>query len=158
MDTRERCGGGTGRADRSNVLGHAWIRSGAPAGIVRHMAAEQREIWHNPRCSKSRAAKAALDEAGIAYTERRYLDDPPGADELRDVLGGLGLEPWDITRTGENEAKELGMAEWSRTPADRDRWIEALARHPKLIQRPIVLTGPGRAVLARDEQSLKSIL
>ncbi|RDI67128.1 arsenate reductase family protein [Nocardia pseudobrasiliensis] len=122
------------------------------------MTSEQTEIWHNPRCSKSRAAKAALDEAGIAYVERRYLEDAPSAAEIRAILERLGLEPWDITRTGEGDAKELGVADWSRTPADRERWIEALATHPRLIQRPIVATPDGRAVVARDEQSLRSVL
>ncbi len=122
------------------------------------MTSEQTEIWHNPRCSKSRAAKAALDEAGVAYVERRYLEDAPSAEEIRAILERLGLEPWDITRTGEDDAKELGLADWSRTPADRERWIEALAAHPKLIQRPIVATPDGRAVVARDEQSLRSVL
>ncbi|MBF6170521.1 arsenate reductase family protein [Nocardia blacklockiae] len=116
------------------------------------------EFWHNPRCSKSRAAKSALDAAGVAYTERRYLEDPPSADELRAVLDKLGLEPWDITRTGEDEAKELGIAGWARTPADREHWIETLALHPKLIQRPIIATPDGHAVVARDEQTLKSVL
>lgn len=122
------------------------------------MASGQTQIWHNPRCSKSRAAKAALDEAGVHYVERRYLDEPPTAQELRAVLAQLGLAPWDITRLGEPEAKERGMADWSRTEADRERWIEALAGTPKLIQRPIVVTPDGRAVVARDEQSLKSVL
>ncbi|RMI32415.1 arsenate reductase family protein [Nocardia stercoris] len=115
------------------------------------------EIWHNPKCSKSRAAKAALDEAGIAYVERRYLDDAPTVAELTEILGRLGLEPWDITRTGEAEAKELGLAGWTRTDADRARWIDALANHPKLIQRPIVITGDGNAVVARNEETLRSL-
>jgi arsenate reductase len=122
------------------------------------MTSGQTQIWHNPRCSKSRAAKTALDEAGVDYVERQYLDDPPTADDLREVLAQLGLEPWDITRTGEPEAKELGMSGWSRTEADREQWIETLASNPKLIQRPIVVTPDGRAVVARDEQSLKSVL
>ncbi|WP_054813103.1 arsenate reductase family protein [Nocardia arizonensis] len=121
------------------------------------MTAGQTEIWHNPRCTKSRDATAHLDEAGIEYTVRRYLDDPPTADELRDVLARLGAQPWDITRTGEQIAKDLGMAEWGRTPADRDRWIEALAANPKLIQRPIVLTADGTAVVARSEEALRSL-
>ncbi|MBF6331366.1 arsenate reductase family protein [Nocardia transvalensis] len=115
------------------------------------------EIWHNPRCSKSRAAKAVLDKAGVAYTERRYLEDPPTAAEIRGMLDRLGLEPWEITRTGEHEAKELGMSAWSRTSEERDRWIGALADHPKLIQRPIVAVAAGRAVVARDQQSLRSL-
>ena len=61
------------------------------------------EIWVNPACSKCRASTSALDEAGIAYTVRRYLDDPPTAAELRAVLDRLGLEPWDIVRAKEAE-------------------------------------------------------
>ncbi|MEV6276933.1 arsenate reductase family protein [Nocardia sp. NPDC051832] len=115
------------------------------------------EIWHNPRCTKSRTALAHLDAAGVDYTERRYLDDPPTAAELRDVLKRLGAEPWDITRTGEQIAKDLGLASWGRTAADRDRWIDALAANPKLIQRPIVLTADGGAVLARTDEALHTL-
>lgn len=115
------------------------------------------EIWHNPQCSKSRTATKFLDEAGVEYSVRRYLDAPPTADELRDVLRRLDAEPWDITRTGEQIAKDLGMSKWGRTPADRDRWIEALAEHPRLIQRPIVLTPDGGAVVARDDAALRSL-
>ncbi|MET7771078.1 arsenate reductase family protein [Nocardia sp. NPDC005366] len=121
------------------------------------MTAGQTEIWHNPRCTKSRNATAYLDEAGVEYTVRRYLDDPPTAEELRAVLERLGAEPWDITRTGEQIAKDLGMPEWGRTAADRDRWIEALAANPKLIQRPIVLTANGAAVVARTDEALRSL-
>ncbi|WP_330230006.1 arsenate reductase family protein [Nocardia sp. NBC_00508] len=122
------------------------------------MTSGQTEIWHNPRCTKSRNATAFLDEAGIEYSVRTYLDQPPTAAELRDVLRRLGAEPWDITRTGEQIAKDLGMASWGRTAADRDRWIEALVEHPKLIQRPIVLTADGGAVVARDEATLRDLL
>ncbi|WP_227982453.1 arsenate reductase family protein [Nocardia spumae] len=122
------------------------------------MTSGQVQIWHNPRCSKSRAAKTALDEAGVNYIERRYLEDPPTTDDLRAVLAQLGLEPWDITRTAEPDAKQLGVSGWSRTAADREQWIETLAANPTLIQRPIVVTADGRAVVARDEQALKSVL
>ncbi|WP_067562840.1 arsenate reductase family protein [Nocardia acidivorans] len=115
------------------------------------------EIWHNPKCSKSRTAKATLDETGVEYVERRYLDNPPTVAEIRTVLGKLDLEPWDITRTAEAEAKELGVSAWGRTAADRDRWIEALAAHPRLIQRPIVLTDDGRAFVARDDAALDAL-
>ncbi|MEU4341029.1 arsenate reductase family protein [Nocardia sp. NPDC023852] len=118
------------------------------------MTSRQTEIWHNPRCSKSRNATAFLDETGVEYSVRKYLDEPPTAAELRDVLRRLGAEPWDITRIGEQIAKDLGMASWGRTAEDRDRWIEALAEHPKLIQRPIVLTADGGAVVARDDAAL----
>ncbi|MGQ4598459.1 ArsC/Spx/MgsR family protein [Nocardia sp. R6R-6] len=122
------------------------------------MTSGQTEIWHNPRCTKSRNATAFLDEAGIDYTVRKYLDQPPTAAELRDVLRRMGAEPWDITRTGEQVAKDLDMASWARTTADRERWIEALVEHPNLIQRPIVLTTDGAAVVARDDATLRDLL
>lgn len=115
------------------------------------------EIWHNPRCSKSRAAKAALDEAGVEYAERRYLDDPPSAAELEQVLDRLGLEPWEITRTGEAIAKEIGLADVPRDARHRDNWITALTAHPQLIQRPIVLSSDGQALVARHPDALEAI-
>ena len=96
------------------------------------------EIWINPACSKCRSAKAALDEAGIDYVERRYLEDPPTVAELEDVLNRLGLEPWEITRNSEPIAKELGISSWERNEVSRAQWIEALSANPNLIQRPII--------------------
>ena len=116
------------------------------------------EIWINPACSKCRSAVSMLDEAGAEYTVRRYLEDPPTAAELEAVLKRLGLEPWDITRTAEPVAKELGLRDWGRTPADRPKWIKALAEHPKLIQRPIITADDGTAVVARDPETVRSVL
>ncbi|MFC6883027.1 MULTISPECIES: arsenate reductase family protein [Actinomadura] len=117
------------------------------------------EIWHNPRCSKSRSAKAALDEAGVAYTERRYLDDPPSAEELDAVLTRIGAQPWEVARLNEPVAKELGLKDLGRDPeADRARWIELMAANPVLIQRPIVVREDGRAVVARDAESVRQAL
>ncbi|HEX6237145.1 MAG TPA: arsenate reductase family protein [Acidimicrobiales bacterium] len=113
------------------------------------------ELWHNPRCSKSRAAKAILDERGVGYSERRYLDDPPTADELDAVLTALGKEPWDIARTDEAIARELGLRDW---PHDRDRWIAALVEHPVLIQRPILVADDGRAALGRPPEDVEALL
>ncbi|MEU7765732.1 arsenate reductase family protein [Nocardia sp. NPDC049190] len=121
------------------------------------MTSGQTEIWHNPRCSKSRTATAFLDDAGIEYSVRKYIDEPPTAAELRDVLRRLGAEPWDIVRTGERIAKDLDMANWGRAAADRDRWVAAMVEHPTLIQRPIVLTADGGAVVARDEAALRTL-
>ncbi|WP_410623295.1 arsenate reductase family protein [Amycolatopsis sp. cmx-8-4] len=116
------------------------------------------EIWVNPACAKCRSAVSMLDEAGAEYTVRRYLDDPPTAKELKAVLKRLGLEPWDITRTTEPVAKELGLKTWGRTPADRARWIEALEQHPKLIQRPIITADDGTTVVARTPEAVQSVL
>ena len=116
------------------------------------------EIWVNPACSKCRSALSILDAEGAGYTVRRYLDDPPTAAELKAVLKRLGLEPWDITRTTEPVAKELGLKNWTRTPADRARWIAALAEHPKLIQRPIITADDGTTVVGRTEEAVRSIL
>jgi arsenate reductase (glutaredoxin) len=116
------------------------------------------EIWINPACSKCRSAISLLDAEGADYTVRRYLEDVPSEDEIREVLDRLGLEPWDITRTQEAAAKELGLKEWAREAATRDRWIAALAEHPKLIQRPIITAEDGTAVVARTEEAVRDAL
>jgi arsenate reductase len=107
------------------------------------------EVWFNPSCSKCRIARDQLEEAGVAYTLRRYLDESPGADELRAALTALGLQPWDITRMSEPLARELGLRDM---PRDVEAWIAVLAEHPRLIQRPLVLTDDGRAWVARADR------
>ncbi|MXM62857.1 arsenate reductase family protein [Streptomyces sp. HUCO-GS316] len=116
------------------------------------------EIWINPACSKCRSAISLLDAEGAEYTVRRYLEDVPSEDEIRDVLGRLGLEPWDITRTQEAAAKELGLKEWPRDETSRERWISALAEHPKLIQRPIITAEDGTAVVARTDEAVRDAM
>ncbi|WP_063729637.1 arsenate reductase family protein [Streptomyces sp. RTd22] len=116
------------------------------------------EIWINPACSKCRSALSLLDAEGAGYTVRRYLDDVPSQDEIRGVLARLGLEPWDITRTQEAAAKELGLKDWPRDEGARDRWIAALAEHPKLIQRPIITADDGSAVVGRTEEAVREAL
>ena len=116
------------------------------------------EIWINPACSKCRSAVSLLDAEGAEYTVRRYLEDVPSEDEIREVLERLGLEPWDITRTQEAAAKELGLKEWARDESSRERWITALAEHPKLIQRPIITADDGSAVVARSEDAVRDAL
>ncbi|MFD5472594.1 arsenate reductase family protein [Streptomyces sp. NPDC127105] len=116
------------------------------------------EIWINPACSKCRSAVGLLDAEGAEYTVRRYLEDVPTAEEIREVLGRLGLEPWDITRTQEAAAKELGAGDWPRDSGARERWIAALAEHPKLIQRPIITADDGTAVVGRTEEAMRDAL
>ncbi|MFD4502471.1 arsenate reductase family protein [Streptomyces sp. NPDC058457] len=116
------------------------------------------EIWINPACSKCRTAIGLLDAGGADYTVRRYLEDVPTEDEIRAVLERLGLEPWDVTRTQEAVAKELGLKEWARDASARDRWITALAEHPRLIQRPIITADDGTAVVARTDEAVQEAL
>jgi arsenate reductase len=116
------------------------------------------EIWINPACSKCRSAVSLLDAEGADYAVRRYLEDVPSKDEIRGVLDRLGLEPWDITRTQEAAAKELGIKEWPRDEAARDRWIAALAEHPRLIQRPIITADDGTAVVARTDEAVRDAM
>ena len=115
------------------------------------------EIWVNPACSKCRSAVQLLDEAGADYTVRRYLEEPPDVEELRQVLDRLALEPWDVARLQEPDAQELGMAEWPREPAERERWIGALAARPRLIQRPIITADDGTPVNANTEKTATMI-
>ena len=112
------------------------------------------EVWFNPSCSKCRIARDRLDEAGVEYTLRRYLDEPPTEAELREALAALGVQPWDITRTADPLARELGVG---HLPRDPDVWIRLLVEHPRLVQRPIVLAEDGRAWVARDDETLREI-
>jgi arsenate reductase len=116
------------------------------------------EIWINPACSKCRSALSILDAEGADYTVRRYLEDVPSPAEIAEVLERLGLEPWDIVRSGEPDAKELGLGDWPRTAEARDRWIGALAQHPKLIQRPIITADDGTTLVARTDDAVRSVL
>ncbi|WP_438483749.1 ArsC/Spx/MgsR family protein [Streptomyces sp. S186] len=116
------------------------------------------ESWINPACSKCQSALTILDAEQARYTVRHYLEDPPNAAELDAVLRRLALEPWDITRLGEPIAAELGLAAWPRQPAERTRWIETLAVHPALIQRPIITADDGTTVLGRSPESVRSVL
>jgi arsenate reductase len=116
------------------------------------------EIWVNPACSKCRAATAYLDEAGVDYTVRRYLDEPPTLEELAEVLERLGLEPWDVARTGEAVATEIRLGDLQRSPAQRDQWLRVLVAHPVLIQRPIITADDGTTVVGRDRDSLRSVV
>ena len=113
------------------------------------------ELWHNPRCTKSRQAKELLDGRGVTYTERRYLDDPPSAAELDAALTAMGKEPWEVTRMGEPVAAELGLKTMDH---DRQAWIDVLVANPILIERPILVTDDGRAAVGRPTEAIESLL
>jgi len=106
------------------------------------------ELWHNPRCSKSRAAHDLL---GDRATTRRYLEDPPTRAELEAVLVKLGTDdPRLIVRTGEPAYAGLEAA-------DRDELIAAMVAHPELVERPIAIRGD-RAVLGRPPERVLELL
>jgi arsenate reductase len=109
------------------------------------------EVWFNPACSKCRTAVTDLDAAGVDYTIRRYLDEPPSRAELAGVLAALGLEPWDIAR--QKEAAEEGLT-FPRDAEHRSEWLDGLVAHPRALQRPIITTSDGTAVIGRDPDSV----
>ena len=112
------------------------------------------KILHNPRCSKSRATLALLEERGIEPEIVLYLQTPPTADELRSILDKLDLSARELMRKGEAEYRELGLAE--RT-LDEDELIDIMVEHPRLIERPIVLANK-QAAVGRPPESVVGIL
>lgn len=112
------------------------------------------EIFHNPRCSKSRATLALLQDHGHEPAIRLYLEDPPNASELRNILAKLGIGARELMRKGEAEYREQGLGD---PELDDNALIEAMVRTPRLIERPIVLAG-NRAAIGRPPESVLEIL
>jgi len=110
-------------------------------------------IWHNPRCSKSRAGVKYLEEKGVDFEIRKYLDNPPTAEEIREVLGKLGITARELMRTKEAIYRELKL----KDVEDEDALIAAMAEHPKLIERPVVIHGD-KAVIGRPAEAIGAIL
>ena len=109
-------------------------------------------IWHNPRCSKSRQAKALLEDLGVDAEVREYLKEPPTRAELEGLLAALGLEdPRAIVRTGEDAYKQLGLAD-----ATADELLDALVDNPILLERPIVVRN-GSAVIGRPPEDVRRL-
>ncbi|KTC23617.1 arsenate reductase [Pseudomonas putida] len=111
-------------------------------------------LYHNPRCSKSRGALELLEARGLTPEVVRYLETPPDAATLKALLGKLGIGARQLLRSGEDEFKTLGLAD----PAlSDDQLIDAMARHPKLIERPILVAGDN-AVIGRPPEKVLEIL
>lgn len=111
-------------------------------------------LYHNPRCSKSRGALELLRGRGIEPVIVPYLDTPPSAAELRELLALLGLPARALLRTGEDEYAALHLADASLPETDL---IEAMAAHPRLIERPIFVHR-GRAVIGRPPERVLELL
>ncbi len=110
-------------------------------------------IWHNPRCSKSRAGVKYLEEKGVDHEIVKYLDNPPTAEEIREVLGKLGITARELMRTKEAIYRELKLKEVE----DEDALIAAMAEHPKLIERPVVIHDD-KAAIGRPAEAIGAIL
>lgn len=110
-------------------------------------------VWYNPRCSKCQGAEALLAAHGVPAEKVYYLDNPPPRAEIVRVLGLLGTtDPRAMMRTKEPAYAELGLA-----TATADELIDAMAAHPQLIERPIVIRGDA-AVVARPPELLLDLL
>jgi len=112
------------------------------------------QLYHNPRCSKSRAALALLKEKNINFETVLYLENPPTTDEIKRVLSVLNFaSARQLMRTGEAVYKELGLANID----DEQALILAMIANPKLIERPI-LVGDKRAAIGRPLENITAIL
>ena len=112
------------------------------------------EYWHNPRCSKSREGLKLLEDRGAEITLRPYLDEPPTAEELAAARAALGNPPAiEMMRPKEKLFRELGL---SKNDGDA-KLMAAMAEHPKLIERPLAISGT-RAVIGRPPEKLLELL
>jgi arsenate reductase len=112
------------------------------------------QIYHNPRCSKSRQTLALLQERGIEPEIIEYLKDPPSAKSLDAILKKLGKQPRELMRTKEAAYKEAGLDDAS---LDRKALIAGMVANPVVIERPIVVSGD-RAAVGRPPESVLEIL
>ncbi|MDD9893058.1 MAG: arsenate reductase (glutaredoxin) [Gammaproteobacteria bacterium] len=109
------------------------------------------QIWHNPRCSKSRQTLQLLQEKGIEAEVFEYLKNPPSTEQLQTVLAQLGIEAAALLRAKEEEAKAQNLA-----AASNEAIIEAMTQHPKLIERPIVIHND-KAALGRPPENVLAL-
>lgn len=114
----------------------------------------QYQILHNPRCSKSRQTLALLQEKGVELEIIEYLKTPLSAQQIDDICTKLGVGPEQIVRKKEDAFKALSMAQQNLS---REQWLEILAQHPKLIERPIVIKGE-QACIGRPPENVLELI
>lgn len=114
---------------------------------------EKIEIWHNPQCSKSRAAMEFLENKNVETNVIKYLETRPSKEQLKDVLRKLNMKASQLLRTGEEIYKELNLKQIN----DEDKLIEIMIKNPILIERPIIIKGD-IAVIARPIENLEELL
>lgn len=111
-------------------------------------------IYHNPRCSKSRATLSLLEAHEVDMTVVKYLESPPTMEQLKGIIKALQTPVRNILRTGEAEYKEHGFANPELTD---DQLLALLQQHPKVLERPIVVH-QGRAVIGRPPENVLTLL
>ena len=111
------------------------------------------QIYHNPRCGKSRSALKILEEKGWSFDVKLYLKEPPTFEELKAVLSKLAIPPEALLRKGEKVFKE----QFKGKSHSEDEWIAAMVENPILIERPIVINGD-QAVVGRPPEKILEVL
>ncbi|MBN8431059.1 arsenate reductase (glutaredoxin) [Microbulbifer salipaludis] len=111
-------------------------------------------IYHNPRCSKSRQTLQLLQEHNIDPDVVLYLETPPDADTLKNLLAKLGIDARELLRKGEDDYKALNLKD---TSLSEDALVQAMVSHPKLIERPIVVKND-KAVLGRPPENVLELI
>ena len=110
-------------------------------------------LLHNPRCSKSRATLALLEERGAKFEVREYLSDPLSREELVGLGGRLGRPLAEWIRSKEAAFSEAGLS----VDSSDDALLDAVATHPVLMERPILVRG-GRAAIGRPPEDVLPLL
>ena len=110
------------------------------------------QIYHNPRCSKSRATLALLEANGYAPEVIEYLKNPPNTQTIRELVKKLGIKSHELLRKGESEYQSLALQD----PTD-EQVVDAIVKHPILLQRPIVVAGE-HAAIGRPPEAVLGIL
>ncbi len=111
------------------------------------------KIYHNPRCRKSRETLSLLEEKGQSPEIVLYLEDTPSVEELKSIILKLGITPFELIRKSESIFKE----QYKGKELTDDQWIQVLIKHPKLIERPIVIKGK-KAVIGRPPENVLELI
>lgn len=111
------------------------------------------QIWHNPKCSKSRAAMELLENKNIDANVVKYLEQNPTKEQIKDVLKKLRISAKELLRTGEDVYKELNLNQID----DEETLIDFMVKNPILIERPIIIKGD-KAVIARPIENLSELI
>jgi arsenate reductase len=112
-------------------------------------------LFHNPRCSKSRGARALLDDAGVGYRVVEYLKSPPTRAELEHLVAILMGPPAALVRTGDAAFRELGVG--ASALSEPAAVVDLLVAHPGLMERPVLVVGD-RAVIGRPPERVLDLL